>query len=229
MPGKRYAIGTHNESSLHKSLKWRYAYSGKTEEAWEGFVCDAIGHDGEAVEIQTGNFTVLKTKIPAMAEKGKVRLIYPVIVNKTLELYDSGGELVCRKKSPRKGKIWDIFRELIYAPGLVGLKRLSVELALVDATERRRDDGKGSWRRRGVSIEDKILDSWRESIVLKKKSDWRRFLPIKGEFTVRELATAAHIRQNLARKTLYVLVKAGIAEKVQKEGRSWLFRPAALR
>ena len=229
MPGKRYSIGTHNESSLHKSLKWRYAYSGKIEEAWEGFICDAIGHGGEAVEIQTGNFTVMKTKIPAMAARGKVRLIYPVIVNKTLELYGSGGELVYRKKSPRKGTIWDIFRELIYAPGLVGLKHLSVELALVDATERRRDDGKGSWRRKGISIEDRILDTWRESIVLKKKADWRRFLPIKGEFTLKELAAAAHIRQDLARKTIYVLVKTGIAEKAGKEGRSLLFRPAALR
>jgi hypothetical protein len=218
-----YNIGTKNESSLHRALKFRYADSGKTETGRDGFVCDAIGPEGEAVEVQTGGFAALKNKIPALAAKGKVRLVYPVIVNKTIELYDTEGNLLSRRKSPRKGTIWDLFRELIYAPALVRLPRLTIELALVDVCERRVNDGKGSWRRKGISIEDRSLESWRENVVLKNKAGWRRFLPIAGEFTVKQLAKNANIRTDLARKTLYVLEKAGFVEKLRKEGRSWVF------
>jgi DNA-binding transcriptional ArsR family regulator len=217
-------IGTENESSLHRALKFRYADPGKTEEERAGFVCDALGPGGEAIEIQTRNFGALKNKLPALAARGRTRLVYPVIVNKTIELYDTDGSLISKRKSPRKGGVWDIFGELIYAPKLALLRRLTVEIALVDATERRRDDGLGSWRRKGISIEDRRLDAFRESIVLQKKADWRRFLPVTGEFTVKELANSAKIRPVLARKTLYVLEKAGLVEKVRKEGRSWVYK-----
>ena len=221
---ERRSIGTKNESSLHRALKFRCAGERGIEEERGGYICDTLGPEGEAVEIQTGDFASLKKKLPDLAARGKVRLVYPVLVNKTLELYDTDGKLLYRKKSPRKGTIWDIFRELVYAPAFVGLKRLTVELALVDATERRRDDGKGYWRRRGISIEDRCLDAWRESVFLKKKADWRRFLPLNGEFTAKDLAAAAGIRRSLAVKTLYVLEKAGLAVKTGKAGRSRLFR-----
>lgn len=222
--GAARSIGTEHESSLHRALKYRYAVPGTAETARAGFVCDAIGPGGEAVEIQTGNFASLKTKIPALTRAGPVRLIYPVIVRKTLELYDAGGTLLSRKKSPRRGSPWDIFRELIYAPALLERRALTVEIALVDAVERRRDDGKGSWRRKGVSIEDRILEAWRGRIVLKNKADWKRFVPLPGDFTVKTLAAAVHIRPVLARKTLYVLEKAALVHKIRKEGRSWVYR-----
>ncbi|MDR0586454.1 MAG: hypothetical protein LBG26_04370, partial [Treponema sp.] len=58
--------------------------------------------------------------------------------------------------------------------------------------------------------------------------DWRRFLPVTGEFTVKKLAEKAKIKPVLARKTLYVLEKTGLVEKVRKEGRSWVYMPAVL-
>ncbi|MDR0448778.1 MAG: hypothetical protein LBH07_08935 [Treponema sp.] len=218
-------IGTENESSLHRSLKLCYAKSGKTERTREGYVCDAIDPEGTVIEVQTGHFYALKKKLPVLAKNGKVRLIYPVIVNKTIELYDTKGKLLFRRKSPKKGKPWDIFYELIYAPSLVGLKGLTIEIVMVDAIERRRDDGKGSWRRKGISIVDRVLEEFREKIVLKRKTDWRRnFLPINGECTAKTLALKAHIKPALARRTLYTFEKAGFLEKIKKQGRSWIYR-----
>jgi len=217
-------IGTRNESSLHQALKFRYALPGETEKERAGFVCDAIGPDGEVVEIQTGNFGSLKKKLPTLAKNNKVRLIYPVIVNKAIELYDVDGELLSRKKSPKKGTVWDIFNELIYFPNLVKLRGVTIELALVDAVEHRLDDGKGSWRRKKVSIKDRLLECCRESIVLKRKADWRRFIPVTGEFTTKTLALAIHAKPALAQKTIYVLEKAGLVQKLHKEGRCWIYR-----
>jgi len=227
MTAPKRVIGTKNESSLHRALKLRYAKRGKTEKILAGYVCDGIGPKGEAIEVQTRNFGSLKRKLPDLAKNVMVRLIYPVIVNKTIEVYDIKGALLRRRKSPRRGTVWDVFKELVHAPVLVRLKNVTLEIAMVDAVERRRDDGKGSWRRKGVSIEDRILERCLETIVLAKKSDWRRhFLPLRGEFTSAELALAARIKTPLARKTVYTLVKAGILKKTHKRGRSWFYRLA---
>ena len=220
-----HSIGTKNESSLHRSLKFYYAEPGKTETTMAGYVCDAIGADGELIEIQTGNFSGLKKKIPVLAKSGKVRLIYPVIAVKTIELRDTGGNLISRRKSPKKGTVWNIFDELVYAPEILKLKNLTIEIIYVDAIECRRKDGKGSWRRKGVSIEDRILQDRREGIVLKRKADWKQyFLPIKKECSTKALALAAKINPETARKTIYTLEKAGILKKTHKDGRSWIYR-----
>ena len=218
-------IGTENESSLHRSLKYNYAENGITETIRAGYVCDAIGKNGEAIEIQTGNFSSMKKKIPALAKSGKVRLVYPVIVNKTIELYDVKGKLLRRRKSPKKGTVWTIFDELVHAPDLLKLKDLVIEIIFVDAIELRRDDGKGSWRRKGISITDKILQNMRDEIILKKKADWlRHFMPLKGECSTKTLSLSAAITTDQARKTIYTLEKAGFLKKIRKDGRSWIYR-----
>ena len=225
MTSSEHSIGTKNESSLHRSLKYSYAEPGNTETAKAGYVCDAIGENGEAIEIQTGKFSALKKKIPALAKNGKVRLIYPVISKKTIELYNTNGKLLSRRKSPKKGIVWDIFDELIYVPELLLLKALTIEIIFVDIIERRRADGKGSWRRKGISIEDRILENRREGIVLKKKADWKKhFLPLTGECSAKALAEAAAIDPETARKAVYTLRKAGLLEKIRKDGRSWVYR-----
>lgn len=224
MTGSKSQIGTKNESSLHKALKFQYALPGNTEKPLGGYVCDAISPKGEIIEIQTGNFGGLKEKLLSLVKQNKVRLIYPVIVTKMIELYDCDGKLLSRRKSPKTGKTWDIFNELIYAPELVKLKGLTIELAMVNVTEKRRDDGKGSWRRKGRSIEDRRLDCFKETIVFKKKSDWRRFLPLTGNFTSKDLAEAIHSKPDIAQKTLYVLEKAGMVKKLKRQGRFWLYQ-----
>ena len=219
-----HSIGTKNESSLHRSLKYFYAKPENTETIKAGYVCDAIGANGEVIEIQTSHFSALRKKIPALAKSGKVRVIYPVIANKTIELYDSEGQLLRRKKSPKKGTIWDIFDELVYVPEFLRLKNLTIEIICVDAIERRRNDGKGARRRKGVSIEDRILENHREGIVLKKKAAWlKHFMPLKNEFSVKTLAETVNISPDKVRKSIYTLEKAGFLKKTHKQGRSWVY------
>jgi hypothetical protein len=190
------------------------------------YVCDGITGAGEIIEVQTGSFGPLKTKAVKLAAGGALRIIHPVIVTKYIETYSAEGDLIRRRKSPRRGSPWDLFRSLIYAPELPLLKRLSIELALIDALEKRVQDGKGSWRRAGTSIAGRELAAWRDSIVLKKPRDYRRFIPpalIRG-FTVEALAEEAGISTELARKTLYVLNKIGVVERTGKKGRAFTYR-----
>ena len=227
MPKTSPSIGTKKESSLHRSLKFRYSGSGGSTETLAGpYVCDACTSRGELIEVQTGSFGPLKTKVKKLCQTGKVRIIHPIIVQKHIELYTADNRLIHRRKSPKKGKAWDLFKALLYAPQLPLLKNLSIELAFVEAVEKRLDDNKGSWRRRGISIKDRFLGAWQESVILKSPKDYYRFIPFKKNelFTVRDLAAAAGIDQVLARKTIYVLAKMGLAERSGKQGRMFAYK-----
>jgi hypothetical protein len=218
-------IGTLNESSLHKDLKFRYSETGKTEIHIGDFVCDGQAKNGEYIEVQIGSFGPLKDKIAKLTKNDKLRVIYPIIVKTHIELYDINGKFVRKRKSPKKGCAWDVFNALLYAPELPINPRVTVELVFLDIIEKRKDDGKGAWRRKGITIEDRIPISWHESIVLKKSIDYSLFIPRKVEtFTVKDLSDEAGISQVLARKCLYVLNKMGIIERVGKQGNAYIYK-----
>jgi len=218
------SIGTHNETSLHRDLKFRYAgQDGETEASVAGFVADGINAEGEYIEVQTGSFGPLLKK--ALALRHRLRVIYPVIITKYIEVFNKRGRLQYRRKSPRRGQPWDLFNVLVYAPDLPLIPGLVIELALVDAAEKRVQDGKGSWRRHGVSIRDRQMLTLHDSITLEKPSDYIRFVPFKKDeqFTSALLAQKAGIPVDLARKALYVLVRLGIVEKTGKKGNSLVY------
>jgi hypothetical protein len=220
-------IGTEREGSLHRTLKFRYTgEDGAVETPMAGYVCDGINAAGEMIEVQTGSFGPLKKKIPELLPLGPVRIIHPIVVRKSIETWDMAGQLLRRRNSPRKGNPWDLFKALIYAPDLPKFPGLTVELALVDVLEKRIVDGKGSWRRKGISITDRSITEYHETIVLREIKDYHRFLPFKkGEpFTVKVLAEKAGIPPVTARKTLYVLYHLDLAKRTGKKGNAWVYQ-----
>ena len=224
------SIGTRSESSLHRVLKFRYAGAGSTEKKVAGFIADGVTQNGEFIEVQTGHFDSLKKKIAAFSALGKVVIIHPIIINKYIEVFDEQGEYLYRRKSPRRGCEWDLFYNLIYAPELARLPGVGIELALVDVTEKRIRDGKGSRHRRGLSILDRELIAWHGRIRLKRPRDYRRFIPFTDseEFTAAQLAEKAGIDAGLSRKTLYVLHKINVIQRTGKKGRAWLYQASAM-
>jgi hypothetical protein len=224
---KPRSIGTEKESGLHRALKFRYTGAGGKTEAGVGtFVADGISEDGEIIEVQTGSFGPLKRKMADLTSRGRVRIVHPIIVNKYIEVFDTAGNKQYRRKSPRKGSEWDLFYALLYAPELPRIPGLTIELALVDILETRIQDGKGSWRRRGVSITGRELAACRGTISFNSPADYRRFIPFdQGEaFTSGDLRKKAHIQGPLASKALYVLVKMDLIKRIGKKGNSWVYK-----
>ena len=222
----RRSIGTKNESSLHRTLKFQYTgQGGKSEVETGGFIADGVRKDGEFIEIQTGSFAPLIKKVKEFAAFNKVRIIHPVAVNKKIDVYNPEGKLLYRRKSPVHGSKWDIFDALLHAPLLPLTKGLSIEIALIDITEKRIKDGKGSWRRKGISLHDKELSTWHESLVFSKPKDYLIFIPFKKkeEFTVSTLAQKAEIKDATARKALYVLTKMKVVKRTGKKGNAWVY------
>ncbi|MDR1637754.1 MAG: hypothetical protein LBR93_10520 [Treponema sp.] len=220
-------IGTQKESALHRALKFRYAgEAGKTEEALGDYVCDGVTGEGEIIEVQTGSFGPLRDKVRDLAARGQVRIVHPIILTKHIETFGPEGESIRKRKSPRRGSEWDLFKHLLYAPELALLPGLSIELALIDVLEKRVLDGKGSWRRKGASVMGRELTGWHGSLCLTGLKDYYRFVPfVRGEeFTVRDLAEKARIDPPLARKTLYVLAKIGAVRRTGKKGNAYCYK-----
>jgi len=226
------SIGTRNETSLHRDLKFTYTgEDGKTEVEIAGYVADGISAKGEYIEIQTTNFAALREKVKKLTARSKLRIVYPAIISKYLEVFNADGKRQYRRKSNRRGSPWDLFNALVYAPDLPLLPRVSIELVLVDASEQRVRDGKGSWRRKGLSIRDRQLIAVNESIPLEKLSDYRRFVPFRQneDFTSTNLAEMTGISRMLAQKTLYVLTKMGIVSRIGRQRNAFIYRLAKLK
>jgi hypothetical protein len=216
------------EQSLHNQLKDRYAGMGGTvEAAVDGYVVDVVV-GGTLLEIQTGNFGAIRQKIHDLLGGHRVRLVHPVPLNKWIVRLDTRGGQTSRRRSPKKGRVEEVFYELVHTPELIGHPGLELEVVMVDAEELWADDGRGSWRRRRWSIADRRLLSVVESRVFTDPGDYLGLVPeaLRPGFTAADLARESVLRSGLAQKMVYSLRKAGLLEPAGRRGRSNLYRAA---
>ena len=105
-------------------------------------------------------------------------------------------------------------------------ENFSLEVLFIDEEEVRCDDGKGSWRRRGVSIKERRVLHVNGRILFQEKADYLKILPdsLNQVFTNRELAKSANIPVGTARQLTYCLRKSGIIRIAEKKGRELVFQ-----
>ena len=214
------------EYSLHSELKdWYMASGDELEVTVEDFRVDIL-RGKLLIEIQTGNFSAIKQKLNKLLSNNQVRLVYPIAKLKWIAHVSRSGEFVRRRKSPKKGKLTDLFQELVHAPSLVKDRNFSLEVLLIEEEEVRCNDGRGSWRRRGVSVKDRKLLNVFDSFVFRDSRDFLQFLPkeLDGQFTNRVLALKLGISIRLAQKITYCLRKMGAISVVGKKRNEMLFQ-----
>lgn len=217
-----------NEHSLHSSIKGWYSLPGDELEAKvDGFVVDLL-RGTLLIEIQTKNFSAIKTKLARLLEDHEVRLVYPIPELKWIVRAAKSGKIIGRRRSPRRGKLVDLFYELVRIPNLVNHERFSLEALMIDEEEIRCFDGRGSWRRRGASIKDRRLIKVNGRTTFKDARDFLRFLPgdLVEPFTNKGFAEMGKLRLHLARKMTYCLRKMGVIRVVGKRGKGLLFAVA---
>ena len=215
-----------NEHSLHSEIKKWYSLPGDNfERRVDGFIIDIV-RGSLLIEVQTGNFSAIKKKLAALVGNHKVRLVYPIPELKYLVQIDNFGEIISRRKSPKKGKLVDLFFELVSIPAFISEENFSLEVLMIEEEELRCNDGKGSWRRRGASIKDRRLLRVTGSISFRSERDFLRFLPAdRGAlFTNRKLARDSGISISLAQKITYCLRKNGIISRTRRTGKEIEFQ-----
>jgi hypothetical protein len=138
------------------------------------------------------------------------------------------GETYGRRRSPKKGRLSDLFSELIRIPSLFSKGNLSVEVLMIEVEEIWCNDGRGSWRRKGASIEDRKLIRIFERRVFEHQADFLKVLPedLTDPFSNRNLAESLEIPINQSRKMTYALRKIGTITCVGKNRNQILFARA---
>ena len=219
-------IGLLNEKPLHASLRQWYARPGDRFEVAVGrFVIDIV-RDDLLIEIQTGNFASLKSKLTNLVHSHQVRLIYPIAREKWIirPAADDHGRVI-RRKSPKRGRLEDLFREMVSIPQLMSNRNFSLEVLMIREEESRRYDGKRHWRRRGWVVEARRLLEVLDQRLFQESADWRGFLPEGLEsFTTSDLAVAMSSRRELAQKMAYCLHKGRVIDLIGRQGRANLYR-----
>lgn len=219
-------IGTLGENSLHAALKAWYAQPGdQIEVKVDGYFIDVVRGE-QLIEIQTRNFSALKTKLHRLVEHHPVRLVHPIAAEKWIVRLPAQGEApLSRRRSPRRGRLEHLFLELVRIPQLIAHPNFTLEILLTREEEIRREDGKGSWRRKGASIEDRRLLEVLNSVTLQTPDDFRVFLPagLPQPFTTRQLAAQLRLPLYLAGKMLYCLKQMEVVRPVGMQGRAILY------
>jgi hypothetical protein len=220
------AIGTLGEMSLHAALKEWYGRSHDRFEAEvDGYVIDIV-RGRRLIEIQTRHLYAMRPKLKRLLPDYTLHIIHPIHREKWIIRQGKDGQAISRRKSPKRGQIADIFYELVRIHAWLDHPNLTVEAVLTQEEEILRDDGAGSWRRRGWSVHDRRLLAVLDRQQFDSLADYCAILPteLPELFTNSDLAAALGCRANLAQKITYTLRHIGGLEMAGKQGRAHLYR-----
>jgi hypothetical protein len=218
-------VGTLREKPLHAALKQWYAQPGdRIEEPVDGFVIDIV-RDRLLIEIQTGGFAALKRKLGKLLDDHAVHVVHPIAVETSIVRIDETGEVLSRRRSPKRGAAVDLFAELVSFPELVVHPHLTVEVLLVRVEEVRRFDGTRAWRRKGWVIEERRLLEVVDRRHIDSPDDLASLLPVAlpPAFTTADLAAALGRPRRLAQQMTYCLRRAGVIQTVSKNGNAAVY------
>jgi hypothetical protein len=213
-------IGVMREGALHAAVKALLAEPGDRLEVPVGrFVIDLVRADGELVEVQTGGFGALASKLDALLDDHRIRIVHPVAAERRIVRADEHGEVLSARRSPKRATAVEVFDKLVAFPSLLSHPNLTIEVLLLRedhvrgarpavARGRTRDPGE----RRLVAVLDRVAFRTRQDVLAALPA-----LPPEP-FTTRELAACLGCGTVLAQRTLYCLRSIGIVDRAGKRG-----------
>ena len=218
-------IGTLQERSLHAKIKELYnTPDSEVEVKVDGYVIDVV-QGNLLIEIQTRKFSAIKDKLKKLMRNHQVRLVYPIAHEKWVVRQSMNGEVIGRRKSPKKMGFHHIFEELVSIPTFIMRTNFELEILLIREEEIRVYDGKGSWRKKGWSSVDRRLVDIVDRKLYSEPTDFLRLIPdtIEEPFTTKILAETLKISRHLVQKMTYCMRKMEILKVVGKEGNAHLY------
>ncbi|MEZ4832454.1 MAG: hypothetical protein R2873_10725 [Caldilineaceae bacterium] len=221
-------IGTLNENPLHAALKQWYADpDDRLEAPLHGYVIDIVRQD-LLIEIQTGGFSPIARKLLTLLSTHRVRLVHPIAQNKWILKLSEDDETISRRKSPKRGRIHDIFAPLTAIPHLLLHPRFELEVLLIDVEEIQRFDGKRGWRRKGWIVHERRLLAVNEEHRIDTPEASAQLLPpdLPVPFTTADLASHLQIHRRLAQQMAYCLRKMERIEIAGKSGNALCYTPS---
>lgn len=220
------------ETSLHRELKSLYAGRKARFEVPVGkYRIDAVSGN-RLVEIQHGSLAAIRDKIRSLLDDHRVLVVKPIVVSKLLVKQSAkGGPVTERRVSPKRGKLLDLFDDLVHFTRVFPHRRLTLEVALVDVEEWRYP-GHGRrrrWRNNDHEVEDQKLVAVRETHRLRTTSDLTALIPcpLPRVFHTGHLAESLGVQRWIAQRIAYCFRETGATRQVGKQGNAVLYEFAA--
>jgi hypothetical protein len=216
------SIGVLGEGSLHAAVKAVLAEPGDRLEVPVGrFVIDLVRADGELVEVQTGGFGALGSKLDALLDEHRMRIVHPVAAERRIVRVDEHGQVLGARRSPKRATAVAVFDELVAFPSLLTHPNLTIEILLLREDHLRRPRPTTARGRTRDPGERRLVDVL-DRVTLRTTEDVLAVLPAlpREPFSTRDLAAILRCSTLLARRTLYCLRTMGIVEPAGKRGRA---------
>ncbi|MBE6622867.1 MAG: hypothetical protein E7621_01550 [Ruminococcaceae bacterium] len=217
-------IGGLGESTLHLVLKNYISANRCDQEIKYGKKYIDVFLDGKAYEVQTRNFSSLKSKLACFLPEIPVTIVYPVMREKYICWTDpETGEMTDYRKSPKKESVYNIFSELIYIKDYLRDKNLSFCVFVLASKEQKLLSGRSYDRKKYGAVRlNRIPTELFETEYFENINDFERLVPDR-DFTVKELSEFASISPSLSQKTVYCLKNAGVIIEAGQKGREKIY------
>lgn len=214
-------IGTLNEWDLHAQVKeWLAQPGDQFEVPLKGYVIDLVRGE-QLIEIQTANFGRLSTKLSRLLPEHPVTVVYPIAAERWIMKQGK------RRKSPKRGTLYDVFDELVALPTSLDHPNLSLEMLLVqDEIRREYDPSRKHRRRRGWVTTGRKLLTVQDWVRVEKSAELLLLLPetLPDPFTTADLAQHATIPRRRAQQMTYCLHKLNLIARVGKQKNAHKYR-----
>lgn len=236
-------INTYKESSLHLTLKELYALEegSRTEAEADGHIYDILTKDGKVIEIQTQNLGKLLKKIQDALSKNRIcKIVYPVIVSKTIETYSENGILVKKSRSPKKENEYTMLKELTGLYPILLEKNFTLEILFVKTTEIRtktkspeQSENKRRRFKKDWQKTDKKLNEITGSKIFSSERDYMKLIPaeLPDEFCAKDIAeslkkdsTKPKNAANYANLLAWLFVRKNIFEPTEIKNRKKFYK-----
>jgi hypothetical protein len=219
------------ETSLHRQLKERYAVDGAAVEQRVGRYRIDVVRGKQLVEIQHSPLTSIRDKIAALVKQHDVLVVKPVVVTKHLvKRRREGGDIVSRRRSPKRRTLLDIFEELVHFTRVFPHRRLTLEVVLIEIEEWRfPGHGRRRWRRDDDHlVEDQHLVAVHETHQFRTATDLCRLLPatLPQPFHTGQLAESLGVERWIAQRMAYTLREMKAIRQVGKLRGALLYKRA---
>lgn len=212
------------ETTLHRQLKTQYGpdRGGRAEvtlaTAGGRPRIDAVGPDGELIEIQASSLFAIRAKVSRLLEEGhRVRVVKPLPVRRRIIHRDRpDGPDRSARRSPWKGSVVDVFPDLVGFVPIFPNPGLSLDLLTLAI-----DEVRVSQRRRpGFRVVDRRLDAIEQVFRLVVAADLWNLIPtpLPDPFTTLDVTAQLDCSMWLAQQIAYCLRLTGAASVVGKRG-----------
>ena len=214
-------IGTLGEKTLHAVLKNYFEKNENNHEIKIGSYVSDIKNDAGIIEIQTGNFDKLRKKLKLFLETDNVTVVFPIAEIKwLLWINEEMGEVTKKRKSPRRGKIYDIFYELYKIKDYLKNPKLKLCIVMLELHEYRYLNGWSEDKKKGSHRCDRIPIDILDEIYIDNIKDYEKFLPeaagFKFPFTAKDYKTYTGVSIKYSQTALNILSSLGVIHKVSK-------------